>query len=212
MQAHILESMLLGRALAAMSHELKNVLAIVGEGAGLMEDLLEITGNQGCPLPDAVNERLAGTLLTISKQTARGHGLAADLNKLAHLPDSRLASRKPLVDLGETAALAMRLIARRAALGNVAFAQPAATGDSPAADPQLCLAAFLALLEWMLSTAEPGSVITAEALSETQGLEFSGARFPEEPADDLKELAEASGLEIRAGNQRVRITATGSRT
>ncbi len=212
MRVPISESMLLGHALAAMSHELKNVLAISGEGAGLMEDILEIAEEQNCSLPENMSKRFNKALLSIKEQVARGHRLTTDMNRLAHFPDTRLEPQLPLTDIGETAALAMRLTARRANQGKVAFQQPGTTGLSLPADPQLCLAAILALLEWALETAAPDSTLAAETIDGTTTLEFYGVDFPQTFTPDMEELAEAAGLEIRAENQRVRVTLTGSRT
>ncbi len=211
MRVDTLESMLLGRALAAMSHELKNVLAIAGEGAGLMEDILEIADEQNCSLPENMSKRFTKALDSIKDQVARGHCLTSDMNKVAHFPDTRLESGLPLVDIGETAALAMRLTARRANQGKVSFLQPAASGAGLPADPQLCLAALLALLEWALTTAAPESTLAAEVAPGMQSLEIFGVYFPKQFTSDVEELAKAAGLEIQAENERVRVTLTGSR-
>ncbi len=213
MQVHIQESMLLGRALAAMSHELKNVLAIIGEGAGLMDDIMEIAEEQGCALPDTMNKRFSKALKSIHEQVARGHRLTTDMNRLAHLPDTRLDADKPMVDLGEAANLAMRLTLRRASQGKVVFQHTAATDSPVSLDPQLCLAALLALLEWMLETAEPNSTISAVPVPGTPSLEFVGAQFPKYLNMDVEELAKEAGLEIilpKAGKQHVRVTPAGS--
>jgi hypothetical protein len=84
-----------GRVAASFTHELKNVLAIVKETAGLMEDLLAMT-------PEGVfphQPRFQRGIATIREQISRGVDLSTRMNRFAHSPDHSLAQ----VDLNETA-------------------------------------------------------------------------------------------------------------
>jgi C4-dicarboxylate-specific signal transduction histidine kinase len=83
----------LGRITAAFTHEMKNVLAIIKESGGLMEDLLTL--NQETPFPH--KDRFVRCLATIQAQTNRGVELSNRLNRLAHSPDEEVAT----VDLNE---------------------------------------------------------------------------------------------------------------
>jgi C4-dicarboxylate-specific signal transduction histidine kinase len=77
-----------GKITAAFTHEMKNVLAIIKESAGLMEDLLSLS--QDAPFPH--RERFVRTLGTIEAQTKRGIELANHLNRFAHSPDETSAT------------------------------------------------------------------------------------------------------------------------
>jgi hypothetical protein len=82
-----------GKITAAFTHEMKNVLAIIKESAGLMEDLLSLSQSAAFPH----RERFARALGTIEAQAKRGIELSSRLNRFAHSPDASVAS----VDLNE---------------------------------------------------------------------------------------------------------------
>ncbi|WP_300459015.1 hypothetical protein [Desulfobacula sp.] len=75
----------LGGVTASVTHELQNVLAIIKETSGLMEDFLLM--NQAGGMPD-LDERLGKCLETIKKQSYRGVTLTSRLNGFAHTSDS----------------------------------------------------------------------------------------------------------------------------
>ena len=72
-----------GRITASITHEMKNVLAIIKETSGLMQDILAFSNEGVCPHED----KLKGTLHTISEQIERGVELTSRLNRVAHDPD-----------------------------------------------------------------------------------------------------------------------------
>ena len=71
-----------------MTHELRNVLAVIGESAGLMEDLLALSGSDSSKYHEKLDRIIAGIL----SQVQRGTALAAGLNRFAHSPESRGAT------------------------------------------------------------------------------------------------------------------------
>jgi nitrogen fixation/metabolism regulation signal transduction histidine kinase len=83
----------MGRITAGMTHELRNVLAVIGESAGLMEDLLAISGSDS----SRYREKFGSIITRILNQVQRGTVLAAGLSRFAHCPESRGAS----LDLNE---------------------------------------------------------------------------------------------------------------
>jgi hypothetical protein len=102
-----------GRVAAGFTHELKNVLAIVKETAGLMEDLLAITPEGSFPH----QPRLQRTVTTILEQVARGVDLSSKMNRFAHSPDQSLAQ----LDLNEAAVHVSLLAERFAGLKGVSL-------------------------------------------------------------------------------------------
>jgi len=79
----------LGKVTASITHELQNVLAIIKENSGLMEDYLLM--NQTGELSD-IEDRLGKCIKTIKNQTYRGVNLTSGLNGFAHTTDRILSS------------------------------------------------------------------------------------------------------------------------
>ncbi len=75
----------MGRVTASVTHEIQNVLAIIKETSGLMEDffLLQKSGDL-----QNIEEKLDTCIKTIKKQTYRGVNLTSGLNVFAHTADS----------------------------------------------------------------------------------------------------------------------------
>ena len=100
-----------GRISASISHELKNVLAIVNENAGLLEDLT-VMADRGQPIDPA---RLKIMAATVQKQIGRADEILKNMNRFAHSSDEAAAD----VDLNQTIELVRRLTARFAAMRSV---------------------------------------------------------------------------------------------
>jgi len=73
----------IGKITASATHELRNVLAIVKESAGLIEDIVESSDQRGSPHAD----RLMRAVGRIREQVNRGADLITSLNKFAHSLD-----------------------------------------------------------------------------------------------------------------------------
>jgi C4-dicarboxylate-specific signal transduction histidine kinase len=96
---------------ASISHELSNVLAVLNEDAGLLQDLAAMAA-QGRPLDPQQIGRLAATML---KQVRRGDDIVKRMNRFAHSVDREQAP----VDLGALAGLVADLFGRSAAMRGV---------------------------------------------------------------------------------------------
>jgi len=83
-----------GQISASISHELKNVLAIVNENAGLLEDFT-LMADRGVPLEPA---RLKTMAAGVKKQISRADAIIGNMNRFAHSTDQPLAT----VDLAQT--------------------------------------------------------------------------------------------------------------
>ena len=100
-----------GKISASISHELKNVLAIINENAGLLEDLT-LMADRGVPLdPARLNAMAAG----VKKQIGRADTIIGNMNRFAHSADQPVAT----VDLAQTVELAMAVTARFAAMQGI---------------------------------------------------------------------------------------------
>jgi C4-dicarboxylate-specific signal transduction histidine kinase len=98
-----------GEMSASISHEIKNVMAIINENAGLLEDMIRMS-QEGIPLS---TQRLAGLAQSIIRQVARGDRIVKRMNRFSHSADHLSET----VDVGELLhfilELASRLIAMR---------------------------------------------------------------------------------------------------
>ncbi len=101
----------MGKITAGMTHEIKNVLAIIRESSGLMEDLLTIGQAKSFPY----REKFLKVLGTIQEQVQRGVELSTHLNRFAHSMDEPLAS----VDLNEILGQTLPLLERFARIKKV---------------------------------------------------------------------------------------------
>ncbi len=99
------------RISTSISHEIKNVLAIVNENAGLLEDYA-IMADRGKPIDP---ERLRVMAHAVKRQIKRADGIIKGMNRLAHSVDYTVTT----VSLNETIELIIALTARLAAMKNV---------------------------------------------------------------------------------------------
>jgi len=110
-----------GKMSASISHEIKNVLAIINENAGLLEDFT-VMAEKGMPLDPEKVKTQAGR---IKKQIRRADGIVKNMNKFAHSADESLMS----VDLAELLELLAALSGRFAYTRGVKL-EPASMGSS----------------------------------------------------------------------------------
>ncbi len=98
-----------GSMTASISHEVKNVLAIVNENAGLLEDLA-LLAEKGRPLSP---ERLKTLAENIHRQVQRADGIIRRLNRFAHSTHEPAAATDLCEIFDFTAALVARLAAMK---------------------------------------------------------------------------------------------------
>ncbi|SPD75845.1 conserved hypothetical protein [uncultured Desulfobacterium sp.] len=101
-----------GKMTASISHEIKNVLAIINENAGLMEDLV-LMANKGRPLEPERLTTLAGKIIS---QIQRADGIILNMNTFAHSVDEF----QKRIDITETLTLVVSLSNRFASMRGVA--------------------------------------------------------------------------------------------
>jgi signal transduction histidine kinase len=173
-----------GKMSASISHDLKNVLAVINENAGLLEDLCFMSA-KGKPLDPARLKRLAED---VKHQIRRGDRIITSLNTFAHSAD-----RDSLpVDLRELLGLLLELAQRSASMQGVSLAVDRLPDPIMATtSPFLLLNLLWFCLDYAMKTAGPEKTveITAEKTDDVARLHFrklaemgSGAgSFPAEP-------------------------------
>lgn len=117
-----------GKMSASISHEIKNVLAIINENAGLLEDY-NLMAEKGTPLNPERIKTLAATVIT---QIKRADVIVKNMNKFAHSVDEA----KKTVDVREVLELVAALSSRFAAMrGVVLDLQPSSSAVSILSSP-----------------------------------------------------------------------------
>ena len=100
------------RAVAAVTHEIKNTLSIINENAGLLEDLAALADEDSGIPPGHLRSAAA----TIMKQVVRSNAIMKNLNTFAHSADTPFAR----VHLEQTLLLMVALTSRQAAMKKTA--------------------------------------------------------------------------------------------
>lgn len=105
-----------GKITAGITHEMNNVLAIIKESAGLMEDIISLSPEGSIPHEEKIQKSLA----RIKDQIRRGVGLTERLNRFAHCTDESPAK----VDLIEMVERLIALSERFVRQKNVVLKMP----------------------------------------------------------------------------------------
>jgi len=103
-----------GKMTASISHEIKNVLAIINENAGLLEDFtLMAEGGMAIEL-----ERLKALSRAVTKQVERADTIVKNMNRFARSTDTSLQT----IDLNDVMQLLVALSNRFAVMRGIALA------------------------------------------------------------------------------------------
>lgn len=98
-----------GRMTANLSHEINNVITIIGEVSGLLDDLL-LLAEKGRPLD---TEKLKSLSENIKRQTRRGKALITEMNFLGHSVDEPSMQVDLNLVAGHIESLARRIAERK---------------------------------------------------------------------------------------------------
>jgi hypothetical protein len=171
-----IETALMGRIVAGLTHEMKNVLAIVKEGSGLMEDLLE----SAKPRDEAFEERLRKALSGIRKQVGRGIELSDGLNRFAHTLDGP-ETLLPPNDVARLVVFLMRRSARSSQIDLALRENCAAVSRGPV--PSRFLLAACACLEQLLKGMSSGGTLEIHPEETEGGVALRISAKGEQPRD-----------------------------
>ena len=148
-----------GRIGADVSHEMRNTLSIIGEYAGLLNDLLAMA-ERGKP-PDYA--KLKGLTTRIANQVRKGTEAMERFSRFAHAADEQPASCDLTVLAGNVAALAQR----RVALAGCRLEVQLPDHMLPvAANPFTLQQAVFSAIELMLEFQETGELTTIKVVAE----------------------------------------------
>jgi C4-dicarboxylate-specific signal transduction histidine kinase len=158
-----------GKVSASISHELKNVLAILNENAGLLQDFAAMA-EQGQPLDPERIRRLAATML---EQIQRGDVILKRMNRFAHSADENRAT----VNLNELVTMVVELFQRTAVSQGVKVdVKTSAAAMTIKTDP-FALETLLGSLLYQVTenAADIGSLrLELESVGDESQIKFSG--------------------------------------
>lgn len=150
----------LGAITASVTHELNNVISIIDQTGGLLDDL--IAGEErGVPLS---LERLAGLSASIQKQTKRGLEIIEHLNRFAHTTDRQSME----YDLNQVGGNLIDLCQRLAGLRNMTLVFHAAPERiGMLGNPMPVQQAVFEAIRMMLREGDPGNFVEVAVLGDT---------------------------------------------
>ncbi len=169
-----------GKMTASISHEIKNVMAIINESAGLMEDY-SLMAEKGMPIDP---ERLKVVSDRVAMQIRRADRIAKNLNNLAHSVDEFHKS----VDLRETLELAVGLSGRFADMRSVRLDfQPSSDFPTVITSTFHLLNLIWRVLDFAMDASGADKMIglTYDADAESVKIKFSGLAAPANTAETI---------------------------
>jgi len=188
-----------GRISASISHELKNVLAIINENAGLLEDFT-LMADQGVPLDPA---RLKAMAAGVKKQIDRANTIIDNMNRFAHSADQLSTN----VDLAQIIELFMAVTARLAAMQGVEISlQPPGSPVTLETAPYRLIHLLWRCLEFSMSAGgeEKQIELAIEEAADSVLIRFgrlaglTGSMLKSFPSDGERNLLETLGAELTA--------------
>jgi len=195
-----------GKIAASISHEIKNVLAIIGENAGLLEDLT-LMAEQGMALDP---QRLMAMSQALMKQVKRADTILKNMNRFAHSADASSQT----IDLNDVIELLAALSSRFAALRGITLNPK--LNQSPMTirtSPFLLMNLLWLCLDFAMTAAGDDKVIELVTQKADAGIQIRFKRvaclaegalqpFPAEREKHLLDLLKAE-LEVSTGNQEI---------
>jgi signal transduction histidine kinase len=179
---------------ASISHDIKNVFAVINENAGLLDDFC-LMAARGKPFDPARVKRLAGD---IQDQIRRGDRIVTTMNKFAHSADS---DSMP-TDLGELLDLLAELSQRSASMRGVRLEV-----NRPPTPVRVTTSPFVLLnllwlgLDYAMTAAGPRKTVALAAektangarmiFRKLEGMKAAAGSFPADPENALMRVLDA---------------------
>jgi C4-dicarboxylate-specific signal transduction histidine kinase len=158
-----------GKMCASISHDIKNVLAVINENAGLVEDLC-FAAERGKPLDPL---RLKRAAADVKAQIRRGDEIISGMNRFAHSVDSDSVQVNLLEIIDLLAAISVRFAAMRGLTLQIDRSESGATVTT---SPFLLLNLLWLCLEQAMEASGPDRkvALAAERISGGVCLRFRG--------------------------------------
>lgn len=197
----------------AISHELKNAVAIIGQNAGLLEDLI-LMADQGTPID---RKKLKRLLERVVRQIKRAEGIAENMNRFAH----SVEDSAKCINVGETLEFVVSLCSRVARLRGVTLeTKPLESSVAVTATPFALKALIWLCLKFAIDVVGDGGNIVLVAEKAGSGAQIKFARlkildkalmgkFPTEREKALL-TALGAGLAIEVGSTEFVLTLPGN--
>ena len=194
-----------GKVNASISHELKNILAIISEAAGLLNDLTEMAA-QG---KDIELDMLTSCSRDIIEEIQRGFATIKQMNTFSHSVDELFKS----VNIAEVLKLMIDLAGFLSFAGKVRFEPPPQGLPGVLTCPFRLQNLFYQALVYAFESAGPEAEIQVVMQPEPNGrvrISFSGIGQKSDrpfPTEQTQRIAASIGVEVRrsADSQQVHI-------
>jgi signal transduction histidine kinase len=191
---------------ASISHEIKNVLAIINENAGLLEDLA-LMADEGAEIDP---QRLQNMSSAVMKQVRRADAIMKNMNRLAHSVDESIKT----IDLNDLMELLLALSNRFASTRGVGIQLK--RNESPLklrTAPFFLMNLLWLCLDFAVDAAGEEKIIELVTRKTETGIEIffkhlgdlTGAPLKPFPAEAEKGLCDLLGaeLEVSTGNREI---------
>jgi C4-dicarboxylate-specific signal transduction histidine kinase len=195
-----------GKMTASISHEINNVLAIINENAGLLEDLT-LMADRGAAIEP---QRLKNMSRAVMKQVSRADAIVKNMNRLAHSVDESIKT----IDLNDILELLVALSNRFASTRGVVIRPKLNEGPLKLRTSPFFLMNLLWLcLDFAMDAAGEDKIVELVTQKTEAGIQvffkrlggLAGAPlklFPAEHEKGLFDLLRAE-LEVSAGSQEI---------
>ncbi|WP_316901404.1 sensor histidine kinase [Pseudodesulfovibrio indicus] len=181
-----------GRVSASVSHEIKNVFAVINEAAGLIEDFT-LMAERGMPLQP---ERLKSAANSIQGQIRRGDAIIKNMNAFAHSTDEDVREVNLVEGLTLAVALSTRFADMRQVKLTMGECEPVSMVVSPFDLTRLLHSSIAAALDRL----EAGDTLVIGVRPEGGGASFSlsspGKDGPLRDDESFADLARAMNASV----------------
>jgi len=183
-----------GKINASISHELKNVMAIISETAGLLSDLSDMASIGSPVAPDMLNSCTA----SIAEEIERGFTTIRQMNRFSHSVDHPVQS----VNLADVLELVVNLAGYLSIAGKTRLKPCEGVNPVVLTCPFLLQAITYQALVAVFKNADPGGEITISIQPQNDlawGIIFSGVNVTEFqgfPDTNTQRMAESIGVDI----------------
>ena len=195
-----------GKMTASISHEIKNVLAIINENAGLLEDLT-LMADRGTAIEP---QRLKDMSQTVMKQVRRADAIVKNMNRLAHSVDESIET----IDLNDILELLVALSNRFASMRGVTVQPTLNSGSMKLRTSPFFLMNLLWLcLDFAMGATNKNKIVEMVTQKTEIGIQvvfkgldgLEGAPSMPFPAEPEKELCALLGTELEINTARQEI-------